>query len=86
MVEGQGTYRLKVTSKQGHEQHIWIDGSTFLEAKMEGNPRHFDGQMRKVETYLRDYRRVEGVMLPFVAETASKACAGGTASPSRRRS
>jgi outer membrane lipoprotein-sorting protein len=77
MVEGQGAYRLKVTSKQGHKQHIWIDGSTFLEAKMEGNPRHFDGQMRKVETYLRDYRRVEGVMLPFVAETRIEGVRGG---------
>ncbi len=69
MLDGQGTYRLKVTTKQGHEQHIWIDGSTFLEARMDGNPRRFDGRMRKVETYLRDYRRVEGVMMPFVAET-----------------
>jgi hypothetical protein len=69
MVEGHGTYRIKVTSKQGHEQHIWIDGNTFLETKMEGNPRHFDGQMRKVETYLRDYRPVQSVTIPFVAET-----------------
>jgi hypothetical protein len=77
MVEGQGTYRLKVTSKQGREQHIWVDGSTFLEAKMEGNPRHFNGRMRKVETYLRDYRRVEGVMVPFVAETRIESVPGG---------
>jgi len=77
MVGGQGTYRLKVTSKQGHEQHIWVDGSTFLEAKVEGNPRHFDGRMRKVETYLRDFRRVEGVMVPFVAETRIDSVSGG---------
>jgi hypothetical protein len=77
MVEGQGTYRLKVTTKQGHEQHIWIDGRTFLEAKMEGNPRHFDGRMRKVATYLRDYRRVEGVMMPFAAETRIENVPGG---------
>jgi hypothetical protein len=77
MVEGQGTYRLKVTTKQGHEQHIWVDGSTFLETKMEGNPRHFDGRMREVQTYLRDYRRVEGVMMPFVAETRIEGVPGG---------
>jgi hypothetical protein len=77
MLEGQGTYRLKVTTKQGHEQHLWIDGSTFLEAKMDGNPRHFDGRMRKVETYLRDYRRVGGVMVPFVAETRIEGVPGG---------
>jgi hypothetical protein len=77
MLEGQGTYRLRVTTKQGHEQHIWIDGNTFLEAKMDGNPRRFDGQMRKVETYLRDYRRVEAVTVPFVAETRIEGVPGG---------
>jgi hypothetical protein len=77
MVEGHGTYRIKVTTKQGREQHIWIDGSTFLEAKMEGNPRHFDGQMRKVETYLRDYRQVQSVTIPFVAETRVDRVPGG---------
>jgi hypothetical protein len=77
MVEGHGTYRIKVTTKQGHEQHIWIDGSTFLETKMEGSPRHFDGQMRKVETYLSDYRQVQSVTLPFVAETRVDRVPGG---------
>ena len=44
---------------------------------MEGNPRHFDGRLRRVETYLRDYRRIEGVMLPFVAETRIENVPGG---------
>jgi hypothetical protein len=68
-VEGQATYRLKVTSKQGHAQHIWIDGTTFLEAKIEDHPRRFDGKMRAVETYLSDYRSVEGVVIPYLSET-----------------
>jgi outer membrane lipoprotein-sorting protein len=68
-VEGQATYRLKVTNKQGHAQHIWIDGTTFLEAKVENHPRHFDGKMRSVETYLSDYRTVEGVVIPYLSET-----------------
>lgn len=77
MVEGQGSYRLKLTTRQGHEERIWVDGSTFLEVKLEGNPRHFDGRMRRVETYLSDYRRIEGVMLPFVAETRIENVPGG---------
>jgi outer membrane lipoprotein-sorting protein len=68
-VEGQATYRLKVTSKQGHTQHVWIDGTTFLEAKIEDHPRRFDGKMRAVETYLSDYRNVEGVVIPYLSET-----------------
>jgi hypothetical protein len=77
MVGKQGTYRLKVITTQGQVRHIWIDGRTFLEAKMEDDPRRFDGRMRKVETYLRDYQRVEGVMIPFVAETRIEGMTGG---------
>jgi outer membrane lipoprotein-sorting protein len=68
-VEGKGTYRLKLTTKDGHAHHIWIDGTTFLEAKIEGNPRRLDGKMHQVETYLRDYRSVDGLVIPFVSET-----------------
>jgi outer membrane lipoprotein-sorting protein len=79
MVEGKGTYRLKLTSRDGREQRIWIDGSTFLETKIEGDRRRFDGQMRRIETYLRDYRRVEGLTIPFVSETRVERVAGGHA-------
>jgi hypothetical protein len=68
-VDGKATYRLKLTNKQGHANHIWIDGTTFLEAKVEDNPRRFDGKMRPVETYLSDYQTVDGVVIPFLSET-----------------
>jgi hypothetical protein len=77
MIDNQGTYRLKVTTRHGHAQHIWIDGSSFLEAKIEANPRRFDGKMRNVATYPRDYRSVQGVMMPFVAETRIDGVRGG---------
>jgi hypothetical protein len=71
MVEDKATYRLKLTNKQGNAHHIWIDGTTFLEAKVEDAPRRFGGKLRPVETYLGDYRTVEGgrVVLPYLAET-----------------
>jgi outer membrane lipoprotein-sorting protein len=69
MLDKTPTYRLKLTTKQGHTQHIWIDGSTFLEVKAEANPHRYDGKMRKVETWFRDYRRVGNVTMPYVAET-----------------
>jgi outer membrane lipoprotein-sorting protein len=68
-VDGKATYRLKVTNKQGPTNHIWIDGTTFLEAKIEGRPRRFDGKMRPVETYLSDYQTVDGVVIPYLSET-----------------
>jgi len=68
-VEGKATYRLKVTNTQGHANHIWIDGTTFLEVKIEGRPHRFDGRMRAVETYLSDYQTVDGVKIPYLSET-----------------
>jgi hypothetical protein len=69
MVEGKANYRLKLTTKDGYARRIWVDGTTFLESKMEGNPRRLDGKMRRVENILRDYRKVDGVLIPFVSES-----------------
>ena len=69
MVEGRANYRLKVTRKDGYARHVWVDGTTFLETKIEGNPRRLDGRMHAVENYLRDYRQVSGLMIPYTSET-----------------
>ena len=69
-VEGHDTYKLKVTAKDGRAQHIWVDTKTFLEAKMEGNPRSLDGKLHSVDVYFRDYRPVQGLMIPHLLETA----------------
>jgi outer membrane lipoprotein-sorting protein len=69
MVEGKANYRLKLTMADGYVRRIWVDGATFLESKMEGNPRRLDGKMRRVENYLRDYRKVKDVLIPFVSES-----------------
>jgi hypothetical protein len=68
-VEGRDTYKLKLTMKNGQAIHVWIDAQTFLEAKMEGQPRRLDGTDHPVEVYFRDYRPVSGVQIPFVLET-----------------
>lgn len=69
-VEGQPAYKLKVTQKSGVEQHVWVDAKTFLDVKVEGSPKHMDGKMHPVYTYQRDFRSVQGVMIPFLVETA----------------
>ena len=68
-VEGSDTYKIKVTEKNGHTFHLWIDAETFLEAKIEGQPRRLDGTDHPVELYYRDYRTVDGLQIPFVSET-----------------
>lgn len=69
VVEGHDTYKLKLTMKDGQVQHVWVDAGTFLEAKVEGQPRRLNGQEHPVEVYYRDYRNVNGLQIPFVMET-----------------
>jgi outer membrane lipoprotein-sorting protein len=69
-VENQDAYKLKVTMKGGQVQHVWLDSATFLDVKVEGTPRRMNGKMRPVSIYLRDYRSVNGLKVPYVIETA----------------
>jgi outer membrane lipoprotein-sorting protein len=68
-VEDRDTYKLKLTLKSGDVTHVWVDAKTFLEAKIEGQPRRLDGTYHPVEVYYRDYRAVNGLQIPFVLET-----------------
>ena len=68
-VEDREAYKLKLTLKNGQAMHVWIDAQTFLEAKIEGQPRRLDGTYHPVEVYYRDYRPVNGLQIPHVLET-----------------
>jgi len=69
LVDTQPAYRLKVTAKGGAVKHIWIDAKTFLDVKVEGVPKRMDGKMHSVYVYQRDFRPVQGVVIPFILET-----------------
>jgi hypothetical protein len=68
-VEDRDTYKIKMTMKNGESLHVWIDAQTFLETKIQGQPRKLDGIVHPVEVYFRDYRPVNGLKVPFVLET-----------------
>ena len=68
-VEDHDTYKIKLTTKDEYSFNVWIDTQTFLETKMEGQPRRLDGTYHPVELYFRDYRQVNGLLIPFVLET-----------------
>jgi hypothetical protein len=68
-VGDRDNYKLKLTLKGGQETHVWVDAETFLETKIEGQPRRLDGTYHPVEVYYRDYRSVSGLRIPFVLET-----------------
>jgi hypothetical protein len=68
-VEDRDNYKLKMTMKSGQALHVWIDAQTFLETKIEGQPRRLDGSDHPVEVWFRDYRTVSGLQVPFLLET-----------------
>ena len=68
-VDGGDNYKLKLTLSGGQETRVWVDAETFLETKMEGQPKRLDGTYHPVEVYYRDYRSVSGLRIPFVLET-----------------
>jgi outer membrane lipoprotein-sorting protein len=68
-VEDRDAYKVKLTMKDGQAIHVWIDAQTFLETKIEGQPRRLDGTDHPVEVYFRDYRLVSGLQIPYVLET-----------------
>jgi hypothetical protein len=70
LVDGQPAYKLKVTQKNGDVKHVWVDARSFLDVKIDGFPRRMDGTMHEVFVYQRDFRKVEGVTIPFLLETA----------------
>lgn len=69
MVDGDATYKLQLTSKGGTRRHLWIDGKTFLERRMEGEPKKMDGKLRSVSVYFRDYKTENGLTTPRLLET-----------------
>jgi hypothetical protein len=68
-VDGRDNYKIKVTMKSGQVTHVWIDAQSFLETKIDGQPRRLDGVDHPVQVYFRDYRAVNGLQIPFVLET-----------------
>ena len=68
-IDGNDTYKLQVTTKEGHAFHVWIDAKTFLEAKIEGAPRRLDGRYHPVEIYYREYRTVGSLKVSYLLET-----------------
>ena len=79
LIEGHAAYRLKVVLPSGQTNTAWIDARSFLELRYDRTTRNGTGQTGVVSVYLRDYRKVEGLVLPFTIETGG----GGGNTPDR---
>ncbi len=69
MVEGKPAYRLKLSFQNGEVRHLWVDAQSFLELKLDSPPRLWNGRMRGVATYFRDYRPEQGLVVAHRLET-----------------
>jgi outer membrane lipoprotein-sorting protein len=70
-VEGADAYKLKLTLKEGGVRHIYLDAETYLEIKMESK-RMMNGTEVETESYLSDYKEVDGLMMAHVMESGPK--------------
>jgi hypothetical protein len=70
-VEGHSAYKLRLTMKDHVQRHLWIDAKSFLELKIDGEPRKLDGRMRNVVIYYRDYKTENGLTVPYLMETVA---------------
>jgi outer membrane lipoprotein-sorting protein len=67
-IEGKDAFKLKVTLKDGQVRYDYIGASSFLELKWQGIVRR-NGEEFEAESYFRDYKNVEGLMIPFEIDT-----------------
>lgn len=70
-VEGDDTYKLKVTLKNGDVQYYYMDTDYYVPIKIE-TQRFVRGEQRDFETMLGDYKQVDGVYFPYSFETGAK--------------
>lgn len=68
-VSGHKAYKLVVTMNNGTQRRIWVDASSFLELKIDGDPKRLDGTMHHVSVYYRDYKTEGGLTTPRLFET-----------------
>ena len=74
-VEGREAYKLKVTLDNGQVRRVWVDTESFLDVKTDGS-RKLDGKPRPIWTAFRDYRPVDGLMIPHLLETSAEGIKG----------
>lgn len=70
-MEGTETYKLKLTKKEGDEQMFFIDAEAFVVLKV-ASKRKVRDQEVEMETYLSNYKQVDGMAFPFNIDNKMK--------------
>ena len=70
-VEGKDTFKLKVTLPGGTVRWVYIDANSGLEVKIEAT-RVLRGKERRVETFYREWKNADGLLIPSRQETRTE--------------
>ena len=71
VVEGRQSYRLNVSLPSGISHHVWIDAQTFLDIKYDRVSHNAMGMPSTVSVFNRDFRTIEGLLIPYTIETGT---------------
>jgi hypothetical protein len=65
-VNGSNTKKLRVMRPDSSEVFVYLDAESFLQVKMEADGTNpMTGAKAKMETFMSDFREVDGMMMPF---------------------
>jgi hypothetical protein len=70
-VDGHEAYRLSVKLPSGVSHSVWIDAQTFLDIKYDRESRSESGRSNTVSVFFRDYRKVDGLQIPYTIESST---------------
>ncbi len=79
-VGGRKAYHLKVRRAKAGDEDVWVDAETSLEVRYDRMADEATGAPRRVSMTFGDYRKVEGLEVPFLVETGA-----GSAAPDKMK-
>jgi hypothetical protein len=70
-IEGTKTFKVKLTRKSGEDRFYFFDAQTFLPIMVRTVGQTGQSKGVTMETYMSDYKKVEGIMVPYSVEQKS---------------
>ncbi len=77
-IEGRKAYLLEVTLPRGASRRIWVDAETFLDVRCDRPSTNPLTAGAPISVYYRDFRTVNGLVIPHVIETRPGTGAGAS--------
>jgi len=75
-IDGRDAYKFKVALKSGDLHYYYFDCDSYLKVKWEA-PRVINGGDVMIESFFGDYRKVNGLMVPFLIKSGARGSSEG---------